>query len=794
MHIFQYKPFSGLILLVLLCLPTITKSDGRSDSFDVIHYDINLDISDIPGKSIAGFTSVSLKAKVNNLQNITLELYKLEVDSVSSPGRDISFTYNDSVVRIFLMIPLGKDDSLPIVIFYHGQPKKDPSGWGGFYFGSTNGGYVFNLGVGFKVNPHNFGRAWFPCVDNFIDRATYSYNIATIATHKAFCGGLLLDSVQGLDGKIIWKWHQSSPIPPYLASVAVADYSTWNQLLTGDERSIPTSIGMWEIDAQATKNAFQHLEEGLVAFEHRYGPYQFERIGFTLVPFEGGAMEHAGNIAFPRSSVYTGLGSEGLWSHEFAHHWWGNLVTCRTAEDMWLNEGWATYSEKLFFEIMYGREAYKADVLKNHTFVLRYAHLYDDGYRAISPVPHEYTYGRHVYNKGADAAHTLRSYLGDSLFFGGIQAFLAQYAFADISTTDLLNFLSQYSGIDLTAFFDDWVYKPGFPHFSLKDVLIYEDTSLHVSGIIEQRLHHSPSYYSNVPMELTIFGQSGLRQTFQILCSGETTEFNVLCDFEPVYVGLDIEAKISDATSSSYVTIKTTGNYNFIDSLLRINVTSIVDSAWINVEQHWLGPLNDNDPTGLIVSADRYFTIGGILPGNLQAAAVFYYDGTALTSGSGGFLDQQLLANIGTPGNYTENDLIVLYRPDPLSPWEIADATFNTGNIKDKKGTVAILNLKKGDYVLALGWPVGISKKKTINNDVKVFPNPTEDEVVVQFSRNLDVQQIELADLSGRVIYTHILKDRTKTFTLSMASYPAGEYILKVTTSQAQVSSKIIKK
>jgi aminopeptidase N len=141
------------------------------------------------------------------------------------------------------------------------------------------------------------------------------------------------------------------------------------------------------------------LPNAVLGFENYYGPYVWNRVGYCLVPFNSGAMEHATNIAYPQAA--TGIAYEvDLMAHELSHHWWGDLMTCETQEDMWLNEGMANYSEKLFLEWTYGYGKYLAEVKSEHDDIVKYIHLREKGFRAISGIPHEYTYGDHVYKKG----------------------------------------------------------------------------------------------------------------------------------------------------------------------------------------------------------------------------------------------------------------------------------------------------------------------------------------------------------------------------------------------------------
>ena len=127
-------------------------------------------------------------------------------------------------------------------------------------------------------------------------------------------------------------------------------------------------------------------------------------------------MEHATNITYPNSSINGSLSDEWLYAHELSHMWFGDKVTCASADDMWLNEGWAVFCESVFREGLYGKESYKTTMRSKLKDVLQFTHIKDGGYRALYGIPPEYTYGSTVYDKGGQVAHTLRGYLGDSLF------------------------------------------------------------------------------------------------------------------------------------------------------------------------------------------------------------------------------------------------------------------------------------------------------------------------------------------------------------------------------------------
>src|SRR5690606_2565466 len=129
-----------------------------------------------------------------------------------------------------------------------------------------------------------------------------------------------------------YHWHLPQSIPSYLACVAVAPYSVVTYPHQGIAEEFPVELHAKASDTTSLKSAFVHLGDAIEAFENSYGAYSWGKVGYTLVPFNAGAMEHATNIAYPIYAA-SGLSQEALMAHELGHMWWGDLVTCETAGD-----------------------------------------------------------------------------------------------------------------------------------------------------------------------------------------------------------------------------------------------------------------------------------------------------------------------------------------------------------------------------------------------------------------------------------------------------------------------------
>ena len=180
-----------------------------------------MDVTDFTTGNIYGSAKISFVSKQPIISTLSFDLLKLTVDSVKSAGFSTSYSYNDTLLIIQLQNNLSLGDTGIVDVFYHGVPQQDASGWGGWY---KQNDYAYNLGVGFAADPHNYGRIWHPCFDNFVERATYDIEIITDNAKTAYSNGLLVDTVT-VNGKLHSNWAMQTPIPTYLATVTVAPYT-----------------------------------------------------------------------------------------------------------------------------------------------------------------------------------------------------------------------------------------------------------------------------------------------------------------------------------------------------------------------------------------------------------------------------------------------------------------------------------------------------------------------------------------------------------------------------------------
>lgn len=768
----QTESFCRLSKSALKSLPDAADVINVSDTIHVINYSIRIDTIDFTEKSIRANVKLNVQAKLNNINKISLSLLQFTIDSIKSGNQNLVYTYNDTALRITTPAIMNTGDSLLVSISYHGMPQRDNSSFGGFYFQQQT--YAFNIGVGFAANPHVMGRAWFPCIDEFTDRSTYDFSIRTLSNYKAFCNGLLQQEINNGDGSKTWKWLMADNIPSYLAAMAVAPFYTIERTY----QNIPVELAVMPSDSSNTLSTFIHLDTALSIFINHYGPYRWDKVGFIALPFSAGAMEHSTSIHIGKTFINGSLSYETLWAHELSHQWWGDLVTCRTQEDMWLNEGFAVYSEHLFTEGFYGKEAYKEAVRNNHRPVLQFAHINDGSYLALNAVPHAQTYGTTVYDKGADIAHTLRNYMGDSAFFIGIKAFMNNRAFANADSYNLRDELAASSGMNLDRFFEDWVFTPGFPHFAVDsfDVLPQLDNDFLVTMYLRQKQKGNNHIYK-MPLRFTFRNEFGNDTTVTMETEGLTDTLVTQIHFMPSMLTIDRDEKMSDAIADYEMWINSTGNKVLKQTHVNVNVLNVgSDSSLVRIEHHYVTPDGFTNPhPGIYLSDYHYWSADGIFSNDFHASATFTYDGS---TGSSGYLDNTLITN-------TEDSLIFYYRPGAGQEWqEVNGYTLNTGpSHTDKRGNITVDTLKKGEYALGIrDYDLGIASPTTSANKLlKVFPNPSKHTCTVEFKlEGSEPALINISGINGNLIYNTLVYPQQTHIKWDVSSVAAGTYIVSL--------------
>lgn len=749
----------------------------RSDTFDLHHIAIHLDEVNYGAKMIRAHTEILFSAKMEGQTSITFDLLDLPVDSVFFNGNPAVFEYQSPFLFVQTDVPYVLGDTNQVVVYYGGKPTLDPSGFGGFDF---QDGYAYNLGIGLTSFPHNFGRGWFPCFDNFVERSTYEFFITTTGGLVGYGVGdhISTDTLEG--GKRLYHYSMDKPIPTYLAAVAISNYQIGTLFHQGIEKEIPIEIVAKPQDLGKFMSSLAYMSEALDAFEYWYGPYQWNRVGYVTTYV--GAMEHPTLTSYPASVGLNGDPEDNmrLMSHELAHHWWGDVTTLTTSADMWIKEGNAEYGYHLFVKEFKGEDAFNEVVTDNQYYVIETAHRSDKGYRPLSGMPKEYTYGTTTYNKGAAVLHNLHSYLGDSLFKVAQRSILSDYAFSHLYAAQYKEQVKIATGKDMTDFFDAWIYQGGVSAFQIDSVEIEpENGEFNVRLYIRQKLFYAPQFHQNVPMRITFFDQNWNKHHRIINLPGEYNQVDLKLDFYPVAQLLNENNFLNNGQISYNQVIKNKGSYKYENAKFDFKVESLKDSILLFAEHIWGAP----DPVlredlDLKLSSKHFWNIGGVKNPEDRITARFSYIGLDST-----FLDHELVY-------FTENDIILLYRPDASYDWiEYPYAKKSIFIPGDKKGSFIVDSLLFGQYTFANGdyFPVR-SEEILVSHElsVEILPNPTSGWITLSGLEESDYF-ISFNDLQGKTLDE--LRIYGSSIKMDITGYPSGVYLIKITDTRTNTSS-----
>ena len=323
-----------------------------ADSIDVLHYNLTIDLGATVQKQMRGVADIQF-VLTKPCNAVSFDLICDTVRPVSLDGtvtRGFSYDPDERLLRVY--VSGGQPgDTHTLSVPYVSNGYVEHYGWGGLHMDNN---IYYNLGVAFREYPHAFGRAWFPCRDNMYDKASYSITVTSQPGWRAICSGIRQSETTAPDGTNSSTWTINQPTPTYLVSISSAPWQVIEREYQGVYGTYPAIIGSIVVHDSATvRHAFDILDDVVPAYERAFGPYRWERIGYITTPM--GSMEHVSNIGLvAECAASTDSPCQMTMCHELGHAWFGNLVTCTTVGDMWINEGGASFCEEVAAAAAYG--------------------------------------------------------------------------------------------------------------------------------------------------------------------------------------------------------------------------------------------------------------------------------------------------------------------------------------------------------------------------------------------------------------------------------------------------------
>lgn len=511
-------------------LPGSKAQYAPSLTFTINHMKLTI-VPDFDNHAITG----SLTLKITALQDtncIDLDAAELQIKSVSTAIHNLEFRMLEDKLKIKLGKMLKEEETIELVISYSSRPRK------GFYFITPDKHYPNKQAEAWTQGETTEAKYWFPCLDHPQVKFSSEISVMVPIGYTAISNGKLL-KVEQKNKMQVYHWSELNPHPAYLASIVIGKYVEIND---GENNNLYYYVP--QDRKQDAGRSFDHTSGMIKFFEGYLGtkyPYaKYSQV--TVQDFVYGGMENSSCTTLTLDTLHDkkahlDFTSDHLVSHELAHQWFGDLVTCRDWQHIWLNEGFATYCEALYWESSRGKDEFQYYVMQTADDYFEEA-----GSRYIRPIvtkvykhPDD-LFDRHTYEKGGCVLHMLRHYVGDKYFKRSLKTYLQRFANSTAETDDLRKIFELETGKSLQQFFDQWIFKEGHPNLRVE--FSFQDNVAKLK--IEQMQEGEPFEF---PIDIKLaFEKAEKIYTFDITEKENT--FQLPVDKEVEWFSVDPEFKI----------------------------------------------------------------------------------------------------------------------------------------------------------------------------------------------------------------------------------------------------------
>jgi aminopeptidase N len=478
---------------------------ARSKDFHTEHMKLELSF-DFEKRRILGQVSITLSAMIDGLRRVELDGVELLVKGVAIEGKELEFDYSGRTIGIELGRELNAGEKVMFTVKYEASPRK------GLYFIQPDEAYPSKPVQIWTQGEDEDSRYWYPCYDYPNDRSTSELIVTVPAKFTAVSNGKLLDVRENADGTRTFHWREEVAHPSYLNSLVVREYVRVEDVYDGVPVEYYVAPGL-ETEA---RRSFGKTPAMIRFFSEKLGvKYPYEKYAQTTVTdFTFGGMENISattqtELTLHDERAHLDFTSDGLVAHELAHQWFGDLLTCRDWSHGWLNEGFATYFDKLFMEEDKGHDEFLYEMMQ---VAARYRDEDAERYRRpivekLYETPSE-LFDRHLYEKGACVLHMLRFVLGERLFWKSLAHYTQEHQRQNVETDDLRRAIEEATGRNLEDFFSEWLYKAGHPEFKVR-YQWKEDTKTAELTVNQNQSSTDDTPIFHVPVEIKFTSNKG---------------------------------------------------------------------------------------------------------------------------------------------------------------------------------------------------------------------------------------------------------------------------------------------
>lgn len=521
----------------------IPSAVSTNPTLDVRHYKLQITVTPEPA-SITG-TVTLIAQTVSATASIAIDAYSnLTIDAVLINGQAHTFQRHSDNFVVGFSSAIAAGQIITVEIRYRGTPSSS---------GALNAGMRINKRadrddwlISTLSEPYG-GPSWWPCIDDPNDKATVEIEATVPENFLVAANGVLVKTETRANQTKTYFYRENYLIAPYLVSLAATNYATFEDQYTALDgvTKMPLVFYVYPEHLEKAQQKFAVTRRALEIYAPLFGEYPFLNEKYGMAEFQWtSSMEHQTLSSLSERVVTAESTGYGTIVHELAHQWWGDYVTMSTWQDIWLNEGFATYSEVLFYERFYNLTA--GELMSNS---------YDDkqvygrlgGTVTAENLSNPFDDTGAIYRKGAWVLHMLRHIMGDEEFFAALKYYSLAHAFANASTEDFQKVCEAHYGASLDWFFQQWIFAPGRPIYKVfSDIAPAAGTNFTIALTIKQVQTHAipgragdAALVYRMPLDVEIYYTDGSSETRVIQNNLRKQKYTFTMAKQPTRIVLD---------------------------------------------------------------------------------------------------------------------------------------------------------------------------------------------------------------------------------------------------------------
>ncbi|MDZ7340912.1 MAG: M1 family aminopeptidase [candidate division KSB1 bacterium] len=483
----------SILLLSLAFLTSAAAKAGNQDYFDVYYYELNIAI-DPTSETVGGSVTVRARSLVDNLDQITLDLYdNMKVTAVA--GNAAGFSHNNHLLVIQLDHVYHYQQPLKVTVHYSGHPSTGTR-FNPMTFDRSRG----TITISSESCPF-YARCWWPCKDRPDDKPdSMDIWITAPSSLMVASNGRLVEINDNKNGTKTHHWQIRNPIATYLVAFTATNYRMiTDSYISASGDTLPTMLFIFPEHYNKALVDFNNVNTMIQVLESYYGQYPYYNEKYGIAEYVGywGGMEYQ-TLTSLQPYLITGNHSyDDVYVHELAHQWWGDCVTPKDFHHTWISEGFATFSEALYFGHLEGQARYHQYMNDRISALGIKGRIYRDNITDPDSV-----YALIVYNKGAWVLHMLRHVIGEDNFWAGLRAYRSLFEYKSATTEDLQHAFEAVVGDSLGWFFRQWIYQPGYPHYAMGWHQEFQTGAYKLKAFIRQDQTDAPLF--KMPLDIVV--------------------------------------------------------------------------------------------------------------------------------------------------------------------------------------------------------------------------------------------------------------------------------------------------